>query len=211
MRITANVHQAAVGTCPTFTQLFFNFRLDGTTLSCEKTQKCLEMMPNMVLNQPIAKFSAFAQVAYNKLPWLEGEGPRPDPWMPRNRALDTNPSEWPYGHLHAIKRVCMRSGAGTGGCAPPGEHMCGLQRLSCMNHSMKRPLLGIIWYWSMTNRTHVMNHTSRTHVHMTHAQKFEVGYRRAVLGPTALSWRIDIVMQCKPEYLSRVSYTYAMF
>ena len=49
----------------------------------------------------------------------------------------------------------------------------------------------------------------RAHVHMTHAQKFEVGYRRAVLGPTALSWRIDIVMQC--QYLSHVSYTYAMF
>ena len=47
------LRQLIKATCPTFTQLCFNFRLDRTTLSCEKTQKCLEMMPNMVPNQPI--------------------------------------------------------------------------------------------------------------------------------------------------------------
>ena len=42
---------------------------------------------------------------------LEGEGPRPDPWMPRNRVLDTNPSEWPlwasacdHACMHALRR-----------------------------------------------------------------------------------------------------------
>ena len=52
-------------TCPTFTQLCFNFQRDSTTLSCAKTKKCLEMMPNMVPNQPISRFPAFAQLAYN--------------------------------------------------------------------------------------------------------------------------------------------------
>ena len=50
-------------------------------------------------------------------------------------------------------------------------------------------------------------HAWRTHVHMTHAQKFEVGYRRVVLRQAALSFCIHLLIYY--EYLSRVLHIYA--
>ena len=71
----------------------------------------------------------------------------------------------PCGHLHAIMRACMRSGAGTGDCAPTLARRAHVwSPASFMHkHSMNGALLGIIWYWNMIVWTHARHtHGART-------------------------------------------------
>ena len=185
-------------TCATFAQFFAQFWLELHNSELCKSRKRLGFVTDFTWDwMKMQHFPDFAQLVHNKAAMgLKARGHGRIRGCLETVSWTRILQNGPCGHLHAIMRACMRSDAGTGDCAPTLAWRAHVWSPASFVHKIEHKR-------SSTRYDMVLEHDKldpskahawRTHVHMTHAQKFEVRYRRASLGPTALSCCIHVLM-----------------
>ena len=158
----------AIGTCATFAQFFAQLWMELHNSELCKSRKRLGFVTDFTWDSiKMQYFPDFAQLVHNKAAMgLKARGHGRIRGCLETVSWTRIIQNGPYGHLHAIMRACMRSGARTGDCAPTLARRAHVRSPAPFVHklySMNGALLGMIWYWNMINRTHARHtHGART-------------------------------------------------